>query len=160
MKAKIHPKYFPNATVTCASCGTVWTMGSTVQNIHTDLCSNCHPFYTGVQRIVDTEGKVDRFYKKLEARNSYVADIEAKRTARTSPELPLADLKLETRALNALEKAGVHTAGQFLEKLREGGDRALLDVAGFGQKSLIDAKKRLRTRGYDLPPEEIALAAE
>lgn len=65
MKAKIHPKYYPEARVTCA-CGNAWTTGATVPEIKVDLCSACHPFYTGEQRIVDTAGQVDRFMKRLE----------------------------------------------------------------------------------------------
>ena len=71
MRLKIHPKYFPNATIICA-CGNTWHTGSTVETIHTDICSKCHPLFTGEQRIVDTEGQVDRFYRKLQARQSYV----------------------------------------------------------------------------------------
>ncbi len=65
MKENIHPKWYPNARVICA-CGNTWTVGATVEEIHTDLCSNCHPFFTGQTRIVDTEGQVDRFYKRLD----------------------------------------------------------------------------------------------
>ncbi len=65
MKAKIHPKYYPNARVICA-CGNAWTTGSTLPEIKVDICSACHPFYTGEQRIVDTAGQVDRFMKRLE----------------------------------------------------------------------------------------------
>jgi large subunit ribosomal protein L31 len=65
MKPKIHPKYYPEARVTCA-CGNAWTTGSTVPEMRVDLCSACHPFYTGQQRIVDTAGQVDRFMKRLE----------------------------------------------------------------------------------------------
>ena len=75
MKQGIHPKYFPNATVVCA-CGNTWQTGSTTEMIHTDVCSKCHPFYTGEQRIVDTEGQVDRFYKKLQARQEYLTEVE------------------------------------------------------------------------------------
>jgi large subunit ribosomal protein L31 len=67
MKKEIHPTYFPEAKVTCA-CGESWMVGSTKEEIRVDICSNCHPFFTGEQRIVDTEGQVDRFYKRLEAR--------------------------------------------------------------------------------------------
>jgi large subunit ribosomal protein L31 len=69
MKAEIHPTYYPNAQVTC-SCGATWTTGSTVPEIRTDVCSTCHPFYTGEQRIVDTAGQVERFMKRLERRQS------------------------------------------------------------------------------------------
>jgi large subunit ribosomal protein L31 len=65
MKPKIHPKYYPEARVTCA-CGTTWTTGATVPEIRVDVCSACHPFYTGQQRIVDAAGQVDRFMKRLE----------------------------------------------------------------------------------------------
>ena len=65
MKAEIHPEYHKEAVVRCA-CGNTWTTGSTVAEIRTDVCSACHPFFTGEQRIVDTEGRVDRFYRRLE----------------------------------------------------------------------------------------------
>ena len=64
MKEGIHPKYYANAVVRCA-CGNTWTAGSTVSEVRTDVCSACHPFFTGEQRIVDTEGRVDRFYRRL-----------------------------------------------------------------------------------------------
>jgi len=64
MKEGIHPKYYPEAVVRCA-CGNTWTTGSTVPEVRTDICSACHPFFTGEQRIVDSEGRVDRFYRRL-----------------------------------------------------------------------------------------------
>jgi large subunit ribosomal protein L31 len=67
MKQDIHPKYYPEATVTCA-CGNSWTTGATQEEIRTDVCSACHPFYTGEQRIVDTAGQVERFMRRLEKR--------------------------------------------------------------------------------------------
>jgi len=69
MKANIHPTYYPAARVTC-SCGATWLTGSTVPEIRTDVCSTCHPFYTGEQRIVDTAGQVERFMKRLERRQN------------------------------------------------------------------------------------------
>jgi large subunit ribosomal protein L31 len=65
MKEKIHPKYYPEATVICG-CGNTWTTGATQDMIRTDVCSACHPFYTGEQRIVDTAGQVERFMRRLE----------------------------------------------------------------------------------------------
>ena len=65
MKAKIHPKYYPEAKIICA-CGNSWTTGATLPEIKVDVCSACHPFFTGEQRIVDTAGQVDRFMKRLE----------------------------------------------------------------------------------------------
>ena len=63
MKEKIHPTYFPDAKVTCA-CGNTFTTGSTKQNLRVEVCSNCHPYYTGEQRIVDTAGRVERFRRR------------------------------------------------------------------------------------------------
>jgi large subunit ribosomal protein L31 len=65
MKDNIHPKYYSEAQVICA-CGNTWTTGATQEEIRTDVCSACHPFYTGEQRIVDTAGQVERFMRRLE----------------------------------------------------------------------------------------------
>jgi len=63
-KEKIHPKYNP-ITISCSSCKTVYNIRSTsANNILVEICSACHPFFTGQQRLVDTEGRVDRFNKK------------------------------------------------------------------------------------------------
>jgi large subunit ribosomal protein L31 len=159
MKTKIQPKYYFDAKVTCASCGASWTTGSTVPEIRTEVCSNCHPFYTGQQaRILDREGQVDRFYKRLQARQDYVAEQKAASESRTSPARPVAEFKLTSRAIEALKKAGIETAGDVIARL-EGGEKALLEVEGFGRKSLIDLKKQLRQFGYQLPAaaEEIEI---
>ena len=151
MKTKIQPKYDPNAKVSCASCGAEWTTGSTVPEIRTEVCSNCHPFYTGQQaRILDREGQVDRFYKRLQARQDYVADQKSASQAKTSPSRPVSELNLSTKAVAALNRAEIVTVGDVLTKL-EGGEKALLDIEGFGRKSLIDLKKSLRQLGYQLP---------
>lgn len=60
MKKDIHPTYYRDATVVCA-CGNTFTTGSTVQEIRVEICSNCHPFYTGKQKLVDTARRIDRF---------------------------------------------------------------------------------------------------
>ena len=75
-KQGIHPKWYPNATVVC-SCGNTFTVGSTQPSIRTDVCANCHPFYTGEQRIVDTAGRVDRFMMRLERREQRVQQVQA-----------------------------------------------------------------------------------
>ncbi len=148
MKTNIHPIYYPDATVTCA-CGNTWKTGSTRKEIRVEICSKCHPFFSGEQaRIVDIEGQVDRFYKKLQARQTYMEEKAARETARVSPARPIAELELGSRPTEALAKAGIKNVGQFLEKLAEGEER-LLAISGFGQKSLIDAKKKLRALGYE-----------
>lgn len=63
MKPTIHPQFYTSAVITCA-CGNKFTTGSTVEAIHTEICSNCHPFYTGKQKLVDTAGVVDKFKKR------------------------------------------------------------------------------------------------
>lgn len=157
MRAGIHPTYYPDAKVICA-CGNTWTTGSTIKVINTDVCSKCHPFYTGEQRIVDTEGQVDRFYRKLQARQQYLDEAEAREAAKVSPERLIAELDLGTRATDALAKAGITKVGEALDKLALGED-VLLAVEGFGRKSLADLKKRLRAFGYAIPEpgEEITV---
>ncbi len=150
MKQGIHPTYFTDAKVTCA-CGNTWTTGSTKKEIRVEICSKCHPFFSGEgARLIDIEGQVDRFYKKLQARQTYVEDKKSRTEARVSPKRPIAELELSTRAAAALEKAGITEVGQFLDKLNQGED-AVLAIEGFGRKSLIDMKKKLRSLGYSLP---------
>jgi len=149
MKKDIHPKYFEDALVTC-SCGNTWRTGSTRKEIRTDVCSKCHPFFTGEQRIVDAEGQVDRFYKKIEARKQFIAEAEAREASRTSLDRNILELNLGERPTEALAKAGITTVGQDLDKLSLG-EASILAVSGFGRKSLADLKKRMRQLGYELP---------
>ncbi|GAB4535170.1 MAG: hypothetical protein Fur0018_25380 [Anaerolineales bacterium] len=149
MKKDIHPTYYADAQVICA-CGNTWTTGSTQKVIHTDVCYKCHPFYTGEQRIVDTEGRVERFNRKLEARQQYLADKAARESERTSPDRPVAEFGLGKRAVDALAEAGIQTAGDVLTKLAQG-EESMLEIAGFGRKSLADLKKAMRQYGYELP---------
>ena len=151
MKPDIHPTFYTDATVTCASCGKTWTTGSTQKEIRVEICSNCHPFFSGeAQRIIDIEGQVDRFYKKLQARQEYLEDIKTREESKVSPDRPIAELELSSRSVDALAKAGIKKVGQFLDKLADGDD-AVLAIDGFGQKSLVDVKKKLRALGYELP---------
>jgi large subunit ribosomal protein L31 len=153
MKAEIHPTYYSDAKVVCA-CGNTWTTGSTKKEIHIEVCSKCHSFFSGEQqRIMDIEGQVDRFYKKLQARKEYVESQQAKEEAKVSPKRPIAELELGTRPTSAFSKAGITEVGQLLAKLAEG-DNAVLAIDGFGRKSLIDSKKKLRAFGYDVPEAE------
>ncbi len=71
MKKGIHPTYNSDVAVVC-SCGETFKTGSTVKDIHTEICSNCHPFYTGKQKLLDTRGNVDRFKKRQEAASKVV----------------------------------------------------------------------------------------
>jgi large subunit ribosomal protein L31 len=66
MKKDIHPKYNATAKVKCA-CGATFTVGSTLDEINVEICSQCHPFYTGNEKVLDTAGRVDRFKKRAAA---------------------------------------------------------------------------------------------
>ena len=65
MKANIHPQYFDEAKVTCV-CGNAFSTGATVPEIHVEICSNCHPYFTGEMKFVDTLGRVEKFQKRQE----------------------------------------------------------------------------------------------
>ena len=79
MKVKIHPQYFSEAKVTCSACGNAFTTGSTKETISVEVCSKCHPFYTGEHRFLDTKGRVESFQKKQEAAVAYKAKFSEKK---------------------------------------------------------------------------------
>lgn len=86
MKAGIHPEYH-DVTATCA-CGASWQTRSTKKELHLEICSQCHPFFTGRQKLIDTEGRVERFTKKfgaqtLEGRKAAAAEAKAKKVAKS-----------------------------------------------------------------------------
>jgi len=70
MKKNIHPEWYPQAKVTCA-CGASFVTGSTKPEIHVDICSQCHPFFTGEMKFVDTQGRIEKFKAKQEAAKGY-----------------------------------------------------------------------------------------
>lgn len=78
MKANVHPQYNPAAQVIC-SCGNMFTVGSTKDTIHVELCSNCHPFYTGQQKFVDTASRIEKFQTKMAAKKIIVKKEQAKK---------------------------------------------------------------------------------
>lgn len=82
MKKNIHPKYYSEAKVTCA-CGNSWVTGSTLPEIRTDVCSKCHPFFTGqTQRLVDTAGQVERFDRRAERARELRQEAQERAVAR------------------------------------------------------------------------------
>ncbi len=72
MKKDIHPKYYPAAKMTCA-CGNTFNVGSTKPEINVEICSACHPFYTGKEKLVDAAGRVDRFKKIVAKKATFAA---------------------------------------------------------------------------------------
>jgi large subunit ribosomal protein L31 len=81
VKANIHPRY-EETTVVCA-CGNSFQTRSTKESLRVDVCSNCHPFFTGEQRLVDTAGQVDRFMRRLQTAQAKQADAGQRRGAPT-----------------------------------------------------------------------------
>jgi len=69
MKSAIHPTYFPQAKVKCA-CGNQFTVGSTLEEINIEVCSNCHPFFSGKAKVIDTAGKVEKFKERMGKKKS------------------------------------------------------------------------------------------
>jgi len=148
MKENLHPTWFPEATVSCMSCGKSWKTGATVANLTTEICSNCHPFYTGEQRIIDTEGRVDTFLRRLQKRDDLRSKQEqARAAAKPNLELPLSELGLSQRHLTTLSEKGITTVQNFIEKIDESGDEGIL-TAGIGRQALAEIKKALRNKGY------------
>ncbi len=103
MKANIHPQWFPEAKVVCA-CGETYVTGSTVESIRVEICSKCHPFFTGKQKFVDTLGQVERFQKKTEESKVKQKEIKqilqhrAAKVAEEKKEKPsLKDLLMQAR---------------------------------------------------------------
>jgi len=122
MKEKIHPKWYPDAKIICAACNTEWHIPGTVAIMRVDICSNCHPFYTGEQRIVDTEGQVDRFMKRLQVRDTREAARREKEEKRQNAEIPLSELGLGERYIKILNEAGIHLVSDMLARLQNEGD--------------------------------------
>ncbi|PIU73763.1 50S ribosomal protein L31 [Candidatus Shapirobacteria bacterium CG06_land_8_20_14_3_00_40_12] len=91
MKATIHPQYFDNCAVTCA-CGNKFTTGSTVEKIEVEVCSKCHPFFTGTQKFVNIKGRIDKFREKQAQGTAYKAKKLAKKSDKTK--------KIEKEKLN------------------------------------------------------------
>jgi large subunit ribosomal protein L31 len=78
MKKDIHPKYYPKAKVRCA-CGATFTVGSTKPEIQVEICSACHPFYTGKGKLIDTAGRVEKFKARTAKKKPYRSKEEKKK---------------------------------------------------------------------------------
>lgn len=124
MKQGIHPTYYENAQVICA-CGNTWTTGSTRKQIRTDLCSNCHPFFTGEQRIVDTAGQVDRFMRRLQRAEERAAQAAVQQAA-------------EEAARKAAAQA--RARGESPKKAKQIAEKAASDVVAEATKGEVEAE--------------------
>jgi len=99
MKANIHPKYH-QVTATC-TCGGTFLVGSTQSDIKLDICSNCHPFFTGEMKFIDRLGRVDKFMAKRAAASSYKKDKKKQKDTPNRPSLSLKDMLTVTKVDNA-----------------------------------------------------------
>jgi large subunit ribosomal protein L31 len=142
MKKDIHPEWYPDAKVIVEG-EVVMTVGATKPELSVEIWSGTHPFYTGQQRLVDTEGQVDRFMRRLRKREEIQSTLETEEERRDISNFSVEEMELGTRATNALKEANVETVGDVLARLEEGED-ALLAIMGIGQKALIDIKRYLR----------------
>ena len=146
MKKEIHPEWYPEAKVICNG-EEIMTVGATKPILNVEIWSGNHPFYTGQQRLVDTEGQVERFIKRLQRREEIKSEVEELTDALSPLSLEIDEINLNTRAKNALKSDGVETVGHVLDRLEQGGEDALLSITGVGQKALIDIRKYLRAQG-------------
>jgi large subunit ribosomal protein L31 len=145
MKKDTHPKWYPDAKV-FVDGQQVMTIGSTMPEIRVEIWSGTHPFYTGTQRLVDTEGQVDRFMRRLQKREELRTEREGQEEKAAPVNLSVDDMSLGKRAEKALAESNISTAGELVELLEQGDD-ALLALPGIGQKALIDIKRFLRAEG-------------
>lgn len=143
MKKDIHPEWYPDAEV-IVNGEVVMRVGSTKPTLNVEIWSGTHPFYTGQQRLVDTEGQVERFLKRLQRREELLTEEEEEEEKQSPLALDIGEFGLPTRSENALRDEGLTTVGEVYERLQQGED-ALLAVYGVGQKALIDIKKYLRS---------------
>ena len=126
MKVDLHPKYFSEATIRC-SCGNIIVAGSTRENLKTELCSKCHPFYTGQQKLVDTAGRVDKF----QAKRKKAIDLkeESRRLSaerKKKPEAYVEKVVPEEVIARATAKEAVEKSGKWGKPL---GDAPAVQVA-------------------------------
>lgn len=91
MKTNFHPQYYPEVTITC-SCGNTFVTGSTVENIHVDMCSACHPFFTGEMKFVDVQGRVEKFQAKQLKAKDFKAKTKKQKSAKQADARSLKDM--------------------------------------------------------------------
>jgi len=96
MKKDIHPTTYKKSQATCNSCNTQFTVVSTLESFNVEVCSQCHPFYTGEQRIMDTAGRADRFMKRMEKGSALAPKKKAKKEPIKKTKEAIQDAVVET----------------------------------------------------------------
>ena len=143
MREGIHPKWYPEAKV-ILNGEVIMTVGATKPQLNVEIWSGTHPFYTGEQRLLDTEGQVDRFMTRLKRREEILAEREEVIDRQLPMKQTVDSMGLGKRAEKALTEAGVTTVGDLFSLLEEGEDN-ILAIPGVGQKALIDIRRHLRS---------------
>ncbi len=105
MKKEIHPTYYPNAKVACA-CGNAFTAGSTQKELKIELCSACHPFYTGKQKLMDTSRRVEKFQARMEAKEKIAETRKGKKVKRAARAASRAKTAAKPKKSPAAKKEG------------------------------------------------------
>jgi large subunit ribosomal protein L31 len=146
-KQDIHPQWYPDAVVKLNG-EEIMRVGAAVPEISVEIWSGTHPFYTGQQRLVDTEGQVDRFMRRLQKRQEHQSGKDGEMVEPQDPALVTIDaiVSLTDRAKGALRGEGLNTLADLVARLDESGDDGLLSILSVGQKALIDIKKYLRAQ--------------
>lgn len=142
MKPDTHPEWYPEAEVVFDG-EVVMTVGSTQPRLVVDVWSGTHPFYTGEQRLLDTEGQVDRFMRRLKVQQDLAAAREVEEVKADPRTAEIAVIGLEDRVIESLTEAGFTTVGDLLDVIEDDEDK-LLSLTGVGQTVLINIRKHLR----------------
>ena len=111
MKKEIHPTYYPDAKVICA-CGNIFTAGSTQEEIKTELCSACHPFYTGKQKLVDSARRVEKFKAKVDAQKETAKTRKGKKVKRAAQAKIRAKKEVKVKADSDVKKVSKKKASK------------------------------------------------
>ena len=159
MKKEIHPKYYPEAKVICA-CGNTWTTGSSKEVIRTEMCSTCHPFFTGEQRIVDTGGQVGRFERRLEKSGQLAAEIERRQGEKEAAqeslfELVAPEVQAEAKVAVAEAQPEVEAAAEVVAEA-EVVEVAEAPLAVTIEEQVKAKPKRRRTKKAEVKEEAVA----
>lgn len=163
MKKDIHPKYYEQAKVICA-CGNTWTTGSTQEVIHTEMCSVCHPFFTGEQRIVDTAGQVDRFQKRKERADKLAAQRAGIKAGKEKQEQAIFEFVPEDKSKAAPEPVAavsaatpaVEQAAPVVEQVAEVVEQAapVAEPALVAEAAPVEAKPKRAPRAKKVTAEK------
>jgi large subunit ribosomal protein L31 len=115
MKKDIHPKYFSEAKIICA-CGNVIGTGSVKEEMKIEVCSACHPFYTGKKRLVDSTGRVDRFKKRMEKSEQMAAEKKERAEAKKKPKAKVEKPVKPVKATKSVAKRSIAGGKKVIKK--------------------------------------------